>query len=58
MALFGVCWIADIDSIQDFTSASRNLLKPLSRRIHGDNEISPEMKDQTFAEVWDSINDK
>lgn len=57
MALFGICWIADIDSIDEFTDGFRKLLKPLRTRndaMNNQNTFSSVSDDQSLTEIWDS----
>lgn len=58
MALFGTCWIADIDSIDEFTTGFKKLLKSLNTRNNVRNhqdKVSLTDDQQSLTEIWDSL---
>lgn len=56
MIVFGTCWVADIDTIDEFSHGLRNLFKPLNQknRIQHEEAISQE-DEQNLSELWESF---
>lgn len=60
MVLFGICWITDIDSVEEFTEGFRKLLRPLNTRNSSNNyldttSLSSIDNQESLKEIWDSL---